>query len=90
MQILYIAIAAFCGGIISALLGWLDGGQEFNARKFASSALRALIAAIIFAIAYNFAESFGWYDILAAIAGGAGVDVIGNRAAGAIRSATRK
>ena len=36
MYIWYLVVAAFIGGIIAALLGWLDSGETFAARKFRS------------------------------------------------------
>ena len=43
MYIWYLVVAAFIGGIVAALLGWLDSGETFAARKFSSSVLRALV-----------------------------------------------
>jgi len=86
IEVIYIALAAFTGGILAAGLGWLDSGKAFDPRKFGSSAIRAFIAGIVFAIAYVFKDGITVIDILIAFIGGAGVDVIGNRAAGAIKT----
>ena len=79
MERFYVAVAALVGGLVSALLGWLESGESFNPRKFGGSAVRALIAAAVFAAGYELANSVGALDLLYAFLGGAGVDVIGNR-----------
>ncbi len=82
MNILYIAVAALLGGIVTALLGWLESSDSFNPRKFGGSLIRSLIAAAIFAAGYQLSGSIGIIDLLYAFLGGAGVDVIGNRISG--------
>lgn len=82
MDKLYVAVAASVGGLIAALLGWLESNESFNARKFGGSAIRALIAGAIFAAGYEYSNSVGVMDLFFAFLGGAGVDVIGNRVAG--------
>ncbi len=82
MDKLYVAMAAFAGGLIAALLGWLESNESFNARKFGGSAVRALVAGAIFAAGYEYSSSVGILDLFYAFLGGAGVDVIGNRIAG--------
>jgi len=79
MDRFYSALAALAGGLASALLGWLESGETFNVRKFGGSAVRALIAAVVFAAGYQFADGIGILDLLYAFLGGAGVDVLGNR-----------
>lgn len=87
MYIWYLAIAAFLGGILAALLGWLDSGEAFAPRKFTSSAIRALLAAAVFAIGYIATPVLaGLLGVIAAFLAGAGVDVIGNRLAGSIKA----
>jgi len=86
MEIIWIGLAAFVGGILAALLGWLESQAPFNPRKFGSSAVRAFIAGIGLAAVYEYKEFLTPLDLLVAFLGGAGVDVIGNRAAGAISS----
>lgn len=81
---LYVAVAAFAGGCLSALLGWLDSREPFNPRKFARSIGAALISGIGFALAYQSGETVTLRDILIAILGGSGVDVLSNRALGAL------
>ena len=81
---IYVALAAFSGGVLSALLGWLDSQEDFAPRKFARSMVAALLSGIGFALAYQGGETVGIRDILLAILGGSGVDVLSNRALGAL------
>ena len=85
MGILYVALAAFGGGIASAVMGWLDSGEVFEGRKFSSSVIRALVAGGVFAIGYTLVGGVTILDIFIAFVAGAGVDVLGNRVAGSIR-----
>ena len=82
MDKLWVAIAALLGGLVSAGLGWLESKEPFDPRKFGGSAIRSLIAALIFVAGYSFSGSIGVIDLFYAFLGGAGVDVIGNRLAG--------
>ena len=83
MDRLYIALAALVGGLFSALMGWLASDEPFDARKFGGSAIRTLIAAVIFAVGYQLTHTtVTVLDLFYAFLGGAGVDVIGNRIAG--------
>jgi len=87
LNLVWIALAAFLGGIIAATLGYWDSNGPFNAKKFGRSILFALLAAGVFAVGYKWtAESLGIRDIIFGILGGAGVDVLSNRALGATRS----
>ena len=79
MEIVYIALAAFTGGIIVSLLGWLNEHEPFDIHKFAASLLRALLAAGGFAAAYTYAGNIGVMDIVIAVLGGAGIDAGGKR-----------
>jgi len=78
----YLALAALAGGLVSALLGWLESEQAFNTRKFGGSVIRSLLAAAVFAAGYQLADSIGALDLFCAFLGGAGVDVLGNRISG--------
>ena len=84
-----IALAAFGGGVLAALLGWADSEQPFVFRKFFASLLRAVIAALLFAAAYQLRDGLGALDVVWAILGGAGVDVLGNRGAGIVLNALK-
>ncbi len=85
MEILYVALSAFGGGIATAVMGWLESGEVFIGRKFASSVIRALVAGGVFAVGYQLVGSVSIMDIIIAFAAGAGVDVLGNRLAGSIK-----
>ena len=86
MNVLWIAGSAFVGGIVAAMLGWLDSGESFEVRKFSASVARALVAAVVFAVGYSYTNSLSPIDIGIAFVGGAGVDVLGNRVTGAIKA----
>lgn len=87
MELLYVSLSAFGGGIIAGLLGWFKTGNGFSARRFAPTVLRALLAGGAIALAYNFiGEVATTTDIVVAFMAGAGMDVTGHRLAGSIRS----
>jgi len=86
MNVVWIAVAAFSGGIVAALLGWLESKEPFDARKFSASIARALVAAVGFAVGYHYANSITPIDIGIAFCGGAGFDVLGHRISGAIKA----
>ena len=87
MGTIYVSLAAFGGAITASLLGWLESGVPFVARKFFASALRALVAGGSFAIAYSTVMGTPTIaDIVIAFGAGAGVDVIGNRLAGSMKA----
>ena len=85
MNILLIGASALVGGMVAAVLGWLDSGEVFKARKFSASIVRALMAGVVFAVGYTYTNSLSPLDIGIAFIGGAGVDVLGNRISGAIK-----
>jgi len=82
MEKLYIALAALVGGLVAALVGWLESNEPFDSRKFGGSAIRAVVASIIFAAGYQLSNSVAVLDLFYAFLGGAGLDVLGNRIAG--------
>jgi UDP-N-acetylmuramyl pentapeptide phosphotransferase/UDP-N-acetylglucosamine-1-phosphate transferase len=82
MDRVYILLAALIGGLVVALLGWCDSNEPFDPRKFGGSAIRAAIAAVIFAVGYHLSGPVGILDLFYAFLGGAGVDALGNRLAG--------
>jgi hypothetical protein len=81
MDRFYIALASLSGGLVAALLGWLESAEPFNSRKFGGSVIRALIAGIVFAAGYQLSDHLVALDLFYAFLGGAGVDVLGNRIA---------
>jgi hypothetical protein len=83
MDRILIALLALSGGLFAALLGWLDSNEPFDPRKFGGSAIRSLVAALVFAVGYQLAQAqVTVLDLFIAFLGGAGVDAIGNRIAG--------
>ena len=82
MDRLYISMAALLGGLVAALLGWMESSEPFNPRKFGGSAIRAVIATVIFAVGYELSDSVTALDLFYAFLGGAGVDALGNRISG--------
>jgi hypothetical protein len=82
MELACIAFSAISGGIVIAIVGWLESGENFNGRKFGGSIIRAMIAGIIFAVSYKFSNGITGMDFFYAFLGGAGFDVFGNRIAG--------
>lgn len=87
MVIIWVSLAAFSGGIVSAVLGWLDSHEAFNPRKFMASVLRALAAGVAFAITYAIiGATLTIVDLAIAFVAGAGVDASVNRIAGAIKT----
>lgn len=85
LEMLLLAILAILGALVAAYLGWVDSGEPFDARKFSSSIVRAAVAALVFvAGSYTTQVQASFMVYLGAFLGGAGVDVLGNRVAGAI------
>ena len=87
MGIVYVSLAAFGGGVVSALLGYLKAGEAFVAGKFLASVLRALLAGGAFAVAtYAIANGgISMLDIVVAFLAGAGVETGLHRVSGAIK-----
>ncbi|MCL0076496.1 hypothetical protein M1O12_00430 [Dehalococcoidia bacterium] len=82
---IWIALAAFLGGMATATLGWLGSNESFNTRKFSSSAIRAFTAALVFAIGHEALYGIGVIGVAIAFLAGAGVEVGGHRLAGALK-----
>lgn len=81
-----IPLAAFGGGIVSALLGWMRSEENFIARKFGTSLLRASLAGGVVAASYPLLGEITMPVIIGAFLAGAGIDVTLHRAAGSIKS----
>lgn len=86
MNIIFIGVAAFVGGIVAAVLGWLDANEPWDSKKFAASLVRALIAGLGIAAAYSYANSITVLDIVICLLAGAGFDAGINRISGAIKA----
>ena len=85
MNVILVGTSALVGGIVAAVLGWLDSGEVFEARKFSASIVRALIAGLGIAVAYSYANSITVLDIVICFLAGAGFDAGINRISGAIK-----
>jgi len=90
MQVIYIAGASFLGVMVVSILGWLKSTEAFNIRKFAASLVTALIAAVGFAVAYQFQDGLTPLDLAASFLGGAGFDSLRKGVGGAAISGLRK
>ena len=85
MNLVFVALAAFGGGVLSAFMGWLESKEPFDPRKFGKSMGVALLAGLSFAVGYSFSNSVGARDIFVAILAGAGIDALSNRTSGIFR-----
>lgn len=90
MDIVWIAVSALGGGTTAALLGWLESQESFVPKKFMGSVVRALVAAVGFAVGYSYANGVTGLDIAIAFCGGAGFDMLGKTAIGAVRAGISK
>ena len=84
INLIGIALAAFLGGITTALLGWSEASTPWNWKKFSSSVVRSLVGAVAIAAAMDYSGATAPIIYLLAFLSGAGVEVGGNRVAGAI------
>ena len=90
MYIAWYGLAAFAGGIFSALLGWIgsDPPEPFIGRKFAASALKAFLSAVAAISAGLIIPPVGLQATILLCAGaflaGAGVDSVGKRIVNAV------
>jgi hypothetical protein len=91
MDTLIIAVSAFGGAAIAGFAGWLKSGNPWNTRTYLTTVVSGIGTAIVFALAYQFSEGgIRVYDILAAVAAGAGVDNLVNRISGTFTRITMK
>jgi len=88
LQILAVTILSILGALFTASLGWLESGEAFVPRKFAASILRAVIAGFVSALGFSTIQIIGPWEYIVAFLTGAGIDVIGNRASGALKAKT--
>jgi len=89
IQTLQVMLSALGGAIFSAVLGWGESGEPFNARKFAMSILRAIVAGLGIGItAYYGLEATTLTSTIITCAvvflAGMGIDAGGNRLSGTI------
>ena len=87
MDLVYLGLSAFGGGVVAGLLGYAKAGKTFSARKYLPTVLRALLAGGTIAVTYNFiGDVESGADIVSAFMAGAGVVVALHRFSGSIRS----
>jgi hypothetical protein len=89
INILWVAVAAFAGGMATALIGWAEASTPWDWRKFSSSLVRSLVAAVGIAAAMDYSGATAPIIYFLAFLSGAGVEVGGNRIAGAIANRNR-
>ncbi len=84
INIIVIGLAAFAGGIATAVLGWTERATPWNWRKFSSSMIRSVVGAVAIAAAMDYSGAVTPILYLFAFLSGAGVEAGGNRVAGAL------
>ena len=73
LALLWIALAAFIGAILGNIIKWL-GAEGQTTKQFLQGVLTGVIAALVFAGAYQLSEkSVTVFDLFAAVVAGAGV-----------------
>ena len=83
MDLVYLGLSAFGGGVVAGLLGYAKAGKTFSARKYLPTVLRALLAGGTIAVTYNFVgDVVSGAALVTAFLAGAGVDVGLHRIAG--------
>ena len=86
MNILYLGLAAFGGAILSALMGWADSKEPFDTRKFLKSIMAGILTGAGVAMSFTVSENpLGIRDYIFAFIAGSGIDVLSNRAMGALK-----
>ena len=81
---LILVLLSVVGAIIAAVLGWVESGEPFDQRKFLASVFRAVLAGLFAALVFQDIENITLWTFVVALLYGAGFDVLGHRAAGAI------
>ena len=76
---LIIIAAAFIGSLGSGLMGWIKSEEKFDKRKFLASVWSAVVASMLFSLAYTKTSELGIVNFIGAFLGGAGIDVMSNR-----------
>ncbi len=85
ITIILIALAAFAGGLATSVLGWTEQGTPWDWKKFSRSAIRSFVGAIVIAVATGLSGPVTPILYLLAFLAGGGVEVGGNRVAGALK-----
>ena len=90
MDYLAVAIWAFDGGLAAGLAGFLKSQEPVDWRKVAYTVMRAFIAAIVYAKAFEFSNGAPGCEVFSAFLGGMGFDVAGHRIWGVIETFVKK
>jgi hypothetical protein len=69
-----VILAAFVGGLTTAILGFLGTSEKFDTKKFLASALKSFIGAIVIAYGVYQAAMFNLGILFLAFLSGAGVE----------------
>jgi len=86
MNVFYVGLAAFGGGVVSGLLGYIKAGEPFEPKKFMPTFLRSLLAGGTIAISYPLIQELGLGTaIVGGFLAGAGFDDVWHRLAGTIK-----
>lgn len=86
MNIVYVALAGFAGGIANGLIGWAKSGEPFDFRKFLPTFLRAGGAGVLLVISEPLIQTLAlWPAVIGAFFASAGFDDVWHRLAGTIK-----
>ncbi len=80
LDYIIVIIAAFFGSLGSGYFGYIKSGEPFNIHKFLPSIWSAILSAMVFALGFQKTMDIGTYSFIIAFLGGAGIDVLTNRA----------
>jgi len=86
INLIWIALAAFVGGMATALIGWAEQNTPWDIKKFTSSLIRSMVGGVAIAAAMDYSGATAPVIYLLAFLSGAGIEVGGNRIAGTIAS----
>ena len=84
INLIWIILAAFLGGMATALIGWSQQGGPWDSKKFTGSVAGAVIGAVVAALTIEYESATTPLVYLTAFLIGVGVEGGGNRIIGAI------
>jgi hypothetical protein len=83
-------ISAFCGGMATAIIGYLgSSGEGFIWKKFLTSAVKSFIGAALIVVSYEFSGMISIVALIPAFLAGAGVEAGFKRVSNAVSNAER-
>lgn len=88
IELFLLLLVTILGAILSAVLGWTESGNPFDARKFIPSLIRAAIAAVVVFVGTSYVDigTVTFLIYILVFLAGMGLDAGGNRLAGALRT----